>query len=218
MMTSDLFATRDDAHPVGRQIAPGAVLLHGVASAPQHELIAAIGGVAAQAPFRQMQTPGGHTMSVAMTSCGACGWITDRRGYRYAAADPDSGQPWPAMPSLLRDLARDASARAGFAGFDPDACLINRYAPGAKMALHQDRDEKDMSAPIVSVSLGLPAVFLFGGLRRTDKPRRFELRHGDVLVWGGEARLAYHGVLPLKDGEHPLLGRQRINLTFRKAL
>lgn len=218
MMTSDLFGTLDENRPGRDEIAQGAVLLRSFASAQQHELIAAIEAIVAQAPFRQMQTPGGHTMSVAMTSCGACGWITDRRGYRYAADDPDSGRPWPAMPSLLRNLAHRAAGEAGYAGFDPDACLINRYVAGTKMALHQDKDEQDFSAPIVSLSLGLPATFLFGGAKRTDKPRRFELRHGDVLVWGGETRLAYHGVLPLKDGEHRLLGRQRINLTFRKAL
>lgn len=216
-MTADLFDTLEDHRPARDDIAPGAVLLRGFATAQQVELIAAVDAIVAQAPFRQMQTPGGHTMSVAMTSCGECGWITDRRGYRYATDDAVSGLPWPAMPPVLRRLARRAADEAGFAGFDPDACLINRYAPGAKMALHQDKDEQDFSAPIVSLSLGLPALFLFGGLKRTDKPRRFELRHCDVLVWGGPVRLVYHGVLPLKDGDHPLLGSQRINLTFRKA-
>ncbi|MGP9810184.1 DNA oxidative demethylase AlkB [Rhodopseudomonas sp. NSM] len=216
-MVADLFENLFDE--LRREdIAPGAALLHGFARAQQHELIAAIDAIVARAPFRHMMTPGGHTMSVAMTSCGSAGWVTDRGGYRYAANDPASGQPWPEMPAVLRDLARNAAAEAGFAGFDPDACLINRYAPGARMALHQDKDERDFSAPIVSVSLGLPAIFQFGGMARSDKPRRYELRHGDVLVWGGETRLVYHGVLALKDGEHPLLGRQRINLTFRKAL
>jgi len=194
------------------------VLLHGFARAESRELIGAIDAVAAAAPFRHMMTPGGHTMSVAMTSCGTAGWVTDRRGYRYEGNDPGSGRRWPQMPAVLRALARRAAAEAGFAGFEPDACLINRYIPGAKMALHQDKDERDFTAPIVSVSLGLPAVFQFGGMSRGDRPRRYELRHGDVLVWGGEARLVYHGVLALKEGEHPLLGRQRINLTFRKAL
>lgn len=164
-----------------------------------------------------MVTPGGHQMSVAMTSCGSFGWVTDRSGYRYDALDPDSGQPWPAMPPRFRELAERAAGEVGFAGFAPDACLINRYEPGAKMSLHQDRDERDIGAPIVSVSLGLPATFLFGGLKRADKTQRYRLAHGDVVVWGGPARLAFHGVAPLADGEHALLGRQRINLTFRRA-
>jgi alkylated DNA repair protein (DNA oxidative demethylase) len=216
-VTADLFDGLDDA-PRRVEIAPGAALLGGFARANEREVIAAIDAVVARATFRHMMTPGGHTMSVAMTSCGSVGWVTDRRGYRYSPTDPDSGTPWPEMPVVLRDLAQRAAAEIGFAGFDPDACLINRYVPGAKMALHQDKDEADFSAPIVSVSLGLPATFQFGGMARSDKPRRYELRHGDVLVWGGPSRLVYHGVLTLKDGEHPLLGRQRINLTFRKAL
>ena len=217
MTTADLFDILPE--PPGREdIAPGAALLRGFARAPDRALIEAIDAVVARAPFRHMVTPGGHPMSVAMTSCGTAGWVTDRRGYRYSVDDPDSAQPWPEMPAVLRDLAQRAAAEVGFAGFDPDACLINRYVPGAKMALHQDKDERDFSAPIVSVSLGLPATFQFGGLARSDKPRRYELRHGDVFVWGGPTRLVYHGVLTLKDGDHPLLGRQRINLTFRKAL
>lgn len=156
-------------------------------------------------------------MSVAMTNCGAVGWVSDRRGYRYDAIDPDSGQPWPAMPDVFADLALQAAAKAGFPDFHPQACLVNRYEPGAKLSLHQDKDELDFNAPIVSVSLGLPATFLFGGLNRTDKTARYRLAHGDVVVWGGPARLAYHGVMPLADGEHPLLGNQRINLTFRKT-
>jgi alkylated DNA repair protein (DNA oxidative demethylase) len=164
-----------------------------------------------------MMTPGGHQMSVAMTNCGSAGWVTDRTGYRYDANDPASGKPWPQMPPSFRKLAAQAATRAGFGAFSPDACLINRYQPGARMSLHQDRDENDLGAPIVSVSLGLPAIFLFGGMKRTDKPRRFRLEHGDIAVWGGPARLAFHGVVPLADGEHALIGRQRINLTFRKA-
>lgn len=215
---TDLFAALADPLPQREDIAAGAVLLRGFALADDRALLDAIDAVVAQAPFRHMQTPGGHTMSVAMTSCGNAGWVTDRRGYRYAADDPDSGRPWPQMPAVLRDLAQRAAADAGFAGFDPDACLINRYVPGAKMALHQDKDERDFSAPIVSVSLGLPVIFQFGGMARSDKPRRYDLRHGDVFVWGGPSRLVYHGVLTLKDGDHPLLGKQRINLTFRNAL
>ena len=198
-------------------MAEGAVLLRGFARPVENELIAALRVIAQQAPFRHMVTPGGHQMSVAMTNCGSCGWVTDRSGYRYDGIDPLTGKPWPAMPPSFRALAARAAATAGFDGFAPDVCLINRYAPGAKMSLHQDKDELDLDAPIVSVSLGLPAVFLFGGLKRSDKPRRFRLEHGDVAVWGGPARLAFHGVAPLADGEHPLMGRQRINLTFRKA-
>src|SRR5271166_389663 len=174
--------------------------------------------VVAAAPFRRMATPGGHLMSVAMTNCGVVGWVSDRRGYRYGVIDPDSGRPWPAMPDVFLALASRAAASGGFDGFRPDACLVNRYEPGARMSLHQDRDERDFSAPIVSVSLGLPATFLFGGLKRSDRPHRLPLAHGDVAVWGGPSRLVFHGVTPLADGEHPKLGRRRINLTFRKAL
>jgi alkylated DNA repair protein (DNA oxidative demethylase) len=201
-----------------RTIAPGAALLAGFALADEAALLAALRGVVAAAPFRHMVTPGGHRMSVAMTNCGAVGWVTDRRGYRYDARDPETGRPWPAMPAAFRSLAERAADEAGFPAFAPDACLVNRYEPGAKLSLHQDKDERDLEAPIVSVSLGLPAVFVFGGHRRSDPTRRIPLRHGDVVVWGGPARLAYHGVLALKDGEHPLLGRMRVNLTFRTAV
>jgi len=193
------------------------MLLRGFARPFEADLIAALRDIAGRAPFRHMLTPGGHRMSVAMTNCGCFGWVTDRTGYRYDADDPETRRPWPAMPAPFCQLARQAAAQAGFHGFSPDACLINRYQPGARMSLHQDRDENDLGAPIVSVSLGLPATFLFSGLKRSDKPRRFRLQHGDVVVWGGPARLAFHGVAPLADGEHALMGRQRINLTFRKA-
>jgi alkylated DNA repair protein (DNA oxidative demethylase) len=173
--------------------------------------------VLAQVPLRHMQTPGGHTMSVATASCGALGWVSDSQGYRYAARDPQSGLPWPALPACLMELARRAAAAAGFDNFQPEACLINQYVPGAKLSLHQDRDEKDLRAPIVSVSLGLPAIFLFGGTERSQRPQRYRLAHGDVVVWGGPARLAFHGVAPLQDGAHALLGRRRINLTFRRV-
>ena len=156
-------------------------------------------------------------MSAAMTSCGAHGWVSDARGYRYDAVDPEHGLPWPPMPPELLALASDAAARAGFARFVPDACLVNRYEPGARLTLHQDRDERDLDAPIVSVSLGLPAVFLFGGVTRRERPRRTRLWHGDVVVWGGPSRLRYHGVMPLEAGEHPATGPFRINLTLRKA-
>ncbi|OJU21205.1 MAG: alpha-ketoglutarate-dependent dioxygenase AlkB [Afipia sp. 62-7] len=199
------------------QLAPGAMLLGGFARAFETPLIEAVRAIVQRAPFRHLVTPGGHRMSVAMTNCGAVGWVSDRTGYRYDAIDPDSGQPWPPMPDVFTRLAHEAAAKVGFADFRPEACLINRYEPGAKLSLHQDKDELDFAHPIVSVSLGLPATFLFGGMNRSDKTTRYRLTHGDVVVWGGPSRLAYHGVLPLPDGEHPLLGRQRINLTFRKT-
>jgi alkylated DNA repair protein (DNA oxidative demethylase) len=217
LLTADLFESVADFLPSREVMADGAVLLRGFASPFESELIAALRDIAGKAPFRHMVTPGGHEMSVAMTNCGTLGWVTDRGGYRYGGNDPETGKPWPAMPAAFCQLAGQAAAQAGFSGFLPDACLINRYQPGARMSLHQDRDEDDFGAPIVSVSLGLPAIFLFGGLKRSDKPRRFRLQHGDVVVWGGPARLAFHGIAPLADGEHALIGRQRINLTFRKA-
>jgi alkylated DNA repair protein (DNA oxidative demethylase) len=157
-------------------------------------------------------------MSVAMTNCGTRGWVSDNTGYRYDAIDPESGKPWPRMPPVFMKLAQDAAASAGFENFQPDACLVNRYEPGSRLTLHQDKNECGFDAPIVSVSLGIPAVFLWGGLRRKDKPERLGLVHGDVMVWGGPARLRYHGVLPLKQGGHPLTGGYRINLTFRRAV
>ena len=216
-MTADLFDSVADAQPSREEIADGAVLLRAFVRPIESELIAAVRAIVAQSPFRRMTTPGGHLMSVAMTNCGARGWITDHTGYRYDPIDPRTGAPWPAMPAVFRDLARRAAEQGGFTGFAPDACLVNRYTPGTRLSLHQDKDELDYAAPIVSVSLGLPATFLFGGMARSDKPRRFRLVHGDVVVWGGPNRLAYHGVAPLADGEHPLLGRQRINLTFRRT-
>ncbi|HEX7790635.1 MAG TPA: DNA oxidative demethylase AlkB, partial [Afipia sp.] len=187
-------------------LAPGAMLLTGFVRAQDGALIEAVKAITAQAPFRHLITPGGHRMSVAMTNCGRVGWVSDRTGYRYDAIDPESGKPWPQMPAVFAQIAEQAAAKADFANFHPDACLINRYEPGAKLSLHQDKDELDFDAPIVSVSLGLPAVFLFGGLNRSDKTARYRLTHGDVVAWGGPARLAYHGVMPLADGEHPLLG------------
>ncbi|MFK4384245.1 MULTISPECIES: DNA oxidative demethylase AlkB [unclassified Bradyrhizobium] len=216
-MTGDLFDSLAEAQPSREKIADGAVLLRGFVKPIESGLIDAVRAIVAQSPFRRMTTPGGHLMSVAMTNCGERGWITDHTGYRYDPIDPRTGAPWPAMPPLFADLARRAAEQGGFEGFAPDACLVNRYEPGTRLSLHQDKDELDYSAPIVSVSLGLPATFLFGGLARNDKPRRFRLVHGDVVVWGGASRLAYHGVAPLADGEHPLLGRKRINLTFRRT-
>ncbi|WP_234681359.1 DNA oxidative demethylase AlkB [Bradyrhizobium monzae] len=216
-MTADLFDHVAEAQPSREKIADGAVLLRGFVKPIEGELIEAVRAIVAQSPFRRMTTPGGHLMSVAMTNCGERGWITDHTGYRYDPIDPRTEAPWPAMPPVLRDLARHAAEEGGFENFAPDACLVNRYEPGTRLSLHQDKDELDYSAPIVSVSLGLPATFLFGGLARSDKPRRFRLVHGDVVVWGGANRLAYHGVAPLADGEHALLGRKRINLTFRRT-
>ncbi|MDB5743770.1 MAG: DNA-N1-methyladenine dioxygenase [Polaromonas sp.] len=204
-----------DAAP--ESLADGALLLRGFACAEADALLAAAAQVIAAAPLRHFITPGGRAMSAGMTNCGALGWVSDRSGYRYASADPLTGRPWPAMPGCFADVAARAARQAGFADFLPDACLVNRYAPGARLSLHQDRDEADLAAPIVSVSLGLPAVFLFGTPRRTDRPARLRLAHGDVAVWGGPSRLAYHGIAPLADGAHPRLGRWRINLTFRRA-
>jgi alkylated DNA repair protein (DNA oxidative demethylase) len=198
-------------------IGDGAVVLRGFVSACAGELLAAVERICTTAPFRHLTTPGGHVMSVAMTNAGKLGWVSDRTGYRYQRIDPFSGDTWPAMPELLHSTAADAADAAGYSQFAPDACLINHYRPGARLTLHQDRNERDLTAPIVSVSLGLPATFLFGGLRRSDRPRRFRLEHGDVVVWGGPTRLVFHGVEPLGDGEHALTGRSRINLTFRKA-
>jgi alkylated DNA repair protein (DNA oxidative demethylase) len=216
-LTADLFESIADTRPPRETMAEGAVLLRGFARPFENDLIADIDGVVAQARFRQMVTPGGHQMSVAMTNCGRAGWVTDRTGYRYDANDPLAGRPWPDMPLSFRRLAGQAAEEAGFSNFSPDVCLINRYQPGARMSLHQDKDELDFGVPIVSVSLGLPATFLFGGLKRSDKPRRYRLEHGDIAVWGGPARLVFHGVAPLADGEHAVMGRQRINLTFRKS-
>ena len=217
-MTLDLFADEPALERRDEPLAPGAVLLRGFARERGPALLEALEAVTARAVFRFLITPGGYRMSVAMTNCGSVGWISDRTGYRYGPIDPLTGQRWPAMPAVFVSVAAEAAEAAGFPSFAPDACLINQYEPGSRLSLHQDKDEQDYGAPIVSVSLGLPAVFLFGGGRRSDKTQRVPLAHGDVVVWGGPARLRYHGVLPLKDGEHPLLGRRRINLTFRKAL
>ena len=217
-MTLDLFASVPLTGPQEEPLGPGATLLRGFALAQSSEVLGAIAEVARQAPFRHMSTPGGFRMSVAMTNCGAVGWVTDRTGYRYDALDPETGLRWPAMPPVLAQLAVRAASRGGFADFRPDACLINRYEPGSRLSLHQDKDEQDHTAPVVSVSLGLPAVFLFGGPRREDKTRPIPVVHGDIAVWGGTSRLWYHGIRPVKDGDHPVLGRQRINLTFRQAL
>ncbi|EPB6465512.1 DNA oxidative demethylase AlkB [Cronobacter dublinensis] len=210
----DLFA---DTDPWEEPLADGAVVLRRFALASAPALMAGIETVASRSPFRHMVTPGGYTMSVAMTNCGEVGWSTNVKGYLYAPVDPQTGAPWPAMPDAFRTLCDSAARAAGYPDFTPDACLINRYAPGAKLSLHQDKDEPDLRAPIVSVSLGLPAVFQFGGLKRNDPLKRLLLEHGDVVVWGGPSRLFYHGIQPLKPGQHPATGEYRYNLTFRQA-
>ncbi len=199
------------------ELGPDVALLRGFALAEAAAILRAVDAVITASPLRKLLTPGGRRMSVAMTNCGRLGWTSDRRGYRYVQRDPAGERPWPAMPVVLRDLAVRAALRAGFSGFTPDACLINRYDPGARMSLHQDRDERDLGAPVVSLSLGLPATFLLGGAERSDATVRLPLRHGDVLVWGGRSRLRFHGVLPLKAGHHPIVGDHRLNLTFRSA-
>jgi alkylated DNA repair protein (DNA oxidative demethylase) len=214
----DLFGDDGTDQPWRAQLAPGAVLLRARALPCEPELLAAVHAIVVKAPLRRMITPGGFTMSVAMTNCGAVGWVTDRTGYRYDPRDPISGMPWPPMPAIFRRLASEAASEAGFEGFVADACLVNSYDPGSRLSLHQDRNERDFSSPIVSISLGLSATFQFGGANRTDKTIRVLLRHGDIVVWGGPSRLAHHGVLPLKEGYHPTIGHRRINLTLRKAL
>ncbi|CAN5903655.1 DNA oxidative demethylase AlkB [soil metagenome] len=216
-MTPDLFDAPELRQCWAEPLAPGAQVLRGFALGDEAALLSALGAVIAEAPLRHMVTPGGFEMSVAMTNCGRLGWVSDRRGYRYDERDPTCDLAWPALPAAFLGLALRAAGAAGFQGFVPDACLVNQYEPGTRLSLHQDRNERDHAAPIVSVSLGLPAVFLFGGDERSDKAARVPLAHGDVVVWGGAARLRYHGVLPLKEGLHPLLGRRRINITLRRA-
>jgi alkylated DNA repair protein (DNA oxidative demethylase) len=211
-VTLELFARADR-----EALAEGAWLLRGLAIPHEGELRAALDAVVAAAPWRHMTTPGGFRMSVAMTNCGEQGWVSDEHGYRYAPRDPESGRAWPPLPAVVRELAARAAALAGFARFAPDACLVNRYEPGTRLTLHQDKNERDLAAPIVSVSLGVPATFLFGGVTRRERPARVELVHGDVVVWGGSSRLRYHGVAPLKLAHHPFASEARINLTLRRA-
>jgi alkylated DNA repair protein (DNA oxidative demethylase) len=207
-----------EAAPAVERLSGAAVVFRRFAHGKVHGLVAKVNEITASAPFRNMITPGGFRMSVGMTNCGRAGWVTDRKGYRYELVDPVTGDPWPPMPDAFHHLATSAAAAAGYPGFAPDACLINLYEPGTRLSLHRDENERDLTAPIVSVSLGLPAIFLFGGNRRSDRPRRIPLECGDVVVWGGPDRLVYHGVAPLADGADPLTGDRRINLTFRKAL
>jgi len=216
-MTFDLFDDLPQDTPHAEPLAAGATILRAFARDEAPALLDEVARITARAPFRHLITPGGLRMSVAMSNCGSFGWVSDETGYRYDAVDPLSGLPWPPMPAAFQALAAQAAQAAGFPDFAPDACLINRYLPGTRLSLHQDRDERDLRAPIVSVSLGLPAIFLFGGLRRADRPARVRLAHGDVVVWGGPSRLAFHGVAPLADGDHALCGQARINLTFRRA-
>ena len=216
-MTDDLFAAVGGLPRHKEALADGAFLLHGYACDTANDLLETVHRIAAQSPFRQMETPGGYRMSVAMTNCGPLGWTSDSRGYRYAAIDPLSEHPWPSMPDSFYAFARQMAAEAGFPAFSPDVCLINRYAPGAKLSLHQDKDEMNLLAPIVSLSFGLPAVFVLGGLKRNDPGLRRCLTHGDVVVWGGPSRLRYHAVLALEEGTHPATGNCRINLSFRQA-
>ena len=213
----DLLSSLEPARAVER-LSEAAVVLRGFARDNEAELIAAVNEITTRAPFRNMITPGGFRMSVGMTNCGRAGWVTDRKGYRYECVDPLSGDPWPAIPEAFRLLAESAATAAGYPDFEPDACLINRYEPGTRLSLHRDENERDLTQPIVSVSLGLPAIFLFGGNRRGDRPRRILLESGDIVVWGGPDRLVYHGIAPLAEGDDPLTGNRRINLTFRKAL
>lgn len=212
----DLFDINDPGDVWPEALGEGATWIHGFLVAQAGQVMADIARVIARAPYRHLSTPGGKRMSVAMSNCGDQGWVSDRRGYRYQACDPLTAKPWPAMPPGLRALAQQAAHDSGYHGFQPTVCLINHYAPGARMGLHQDRDENNLTAPIVSFSLGLPATFIWGGWQRAGNTRRIMLRHGDAVVWGGEDRLRFHGVAPLKDGEHALTGRARINLTFRQ--
>jgi alkylated DNA repair protein (DNA oxidative demethylase) len=216
-MNTSLFELGSPA-PLSKDIlGAGTAFLAGFALHTQDELLLSLKCIAERSPFRNMVTPGGYRMSVAMTNCGPLGWVTDRSGYRYDAIDPEMNRPWPMMPLPFRELAVAAGEEAGFSNFVPDACLINRYEPGARLSLHQDKNEHDLTQPVVSVSLGLPATFLFGGLERAERTQRIQIVHGDVIVWGGPARLRYHGIVPLPDGEHLRTGRVRYNLTFRKA-
>ena len=215
---NDLFSASQSRALSAEHLADGAVVLHGKALAAEIGILHDIERITSRSPFRRMTVPGGHVMSVAMTNCGQAGWVSDRSGYRYDKIDPLTGQPWPSMPGSFLLLAQSAASEAGYPAFVPDVCLINRYEPGAKLSLHQDKDELSFDSPIVSVSLGLPATFQFGGAKRTDTLRTIRLEHGDIVVWGGPSRLFYHGILALKDGEHDKVGRMRLNLTFRAAL
>lgn len=216
-MTPTLFHGLENPSQQTIALATGVTMLKSFALADAELLLEQVREIAAISPFRHMVTPGGFTMSVGLTNCGRLGWVTDRSGYRYDPVDPATGRAWPSMPAVFERLARNAAGEAGFANFTPDACLVNRYEPEARLTLHQDKNERDYDAPIVSVSLGLPARFLLGGLKRSDRTKSVPLIHGDVLVWGGPSRLRFHGVAPIREGHHPATGSYRINLTFRRA-
>ena len=203
--------------PTKQEIIKDVYLLSGFVAPVEREVLTGLASIIQAAPLRQMMTPSGFPMSVTTSNCGQLGWVSDKKGYRYSAVDPVSNTPWPTMPASFLQLAQDAASMAGFANFEPDACLINCYQPGTKMGLHQDKDEQDFTQPIVSVSLGVPAMFQLGGFKRSEKALKLPLYHGDVLVWGGESRLRFHGVMPIKMANHPAFGERRINLTFRKA-
>ncbi|MDN7127534.1 DNA oxidative demethylase AlkB [Pseudidiomarina terrestris] len=214
-MQHDLFSTNGSPEIIS--LGEQSALLRGYALPWERHLLKAIDTITSQAFWRRLQTPGGRAMSVQTTNSGSWGWHSDKQGYRYVGTDPLTEKPWPELPAEVIGLAKNAAAHVGFSEFIADACLINRYQPGTQMGLHQDRDEYSFEHPIVSVSLGLPARFLWGGLQRSDRPSRIELRHGDVVVWGGVDRLRYHGIAKVADGYHPQLGAQRINLTLRRA-
>jgi DNA oxidative demethylase len=198
-------------------LAPGAYYLPGFALPGMDTLWRCVQQQMAATPPQQMMTPMGYLMSVGTMSMGSWGWVSDAQGYRYSAINPSNNQPWPPLPAAILQLAADAAEKAGYPHFVPDSCLINVYTPGSKMGLHQDKNERDFSQPIISVSLGIPAIFLFGGAKRSDKPARILLQHGDVVVWGGASRRFYHGVAAIKPHAHSLTGNLRINLTLRKA-
>jgi DNA oxidative demethylase len=210
----DLF---ENIQPNKLEVDKDAYYLSGYALTNEKALIIDLHEVLSQASLRQMMTKMGFYTSAAMTNCGQLGWVSDRKGYRYEALNPLTGKSWPAMPVSFFQLAQNAALEAGFSDFKPDACLINQYKVGASMGLHQDKNELDFTQPILSVSLGIPAIFKFGGLSRSDKPIKIRLTHGDIVVWGGDARLNYHGIIPLQPNNHAVLGPYRYNLTFRKA-
>jgi DNA oxidative demethylase len=216
-MMNDLFDTKDAAQGWSESLGDGTTFFRSMIVDEAPAILEHIDRISELAPLRHLVTPGGKKMSVAMSNCGALGWVSDHAGYRYQRHDPLTSKPWPAMPALFLVLAQRAAALAGYDNFQPNVCLINRYGIGARMGLHQDRDERDLSAPIVSFSLGLPAKFIWGGLQRTGQTRRFMVEHGDVLVWGGPDRLRFHGVAPLPPGRHPLTGEVRFNITFRQT-
>lgn len=216
-MMNDLFDTKDPTQGWSEALGEGTTFFRGMIVGEAPAILEHIDRISELAPLRHLVTPGGKKMSVAMSNCGALGWVSDHAGYRYQGHDPLTAKPWPAMPAQFLALAQRAAALAGYDNFQPNACLINRYGVGARMGLHQDRDERDLSAPIVSFSLGLPAKFIWGGLQRTGQTRRFMVEHGDVLVWGGPDRLRFHGVAPLPPGRHPLTGEVRFNITFRQT-